>query len=147
MITSTEPLQQCFLNFFISGLLWLLKIIEDPTVPQFMMFTASSMLGSARTEQKKSHSFLVSLSSQIYIQLRYLVAWNQPWPEYSHDGIELKMLKIGNFLRASLQIYHWLYLFIFNKELNRDIKHTKILCTYDRKKKISTFLALLWKQF
>lgn len=74
MITSTEPLQQCFLNFLISGLLGLLKIIEDPKDPQFMMFTASSMLGSARTEQNKSHSFLVSLSSQICIQLCYLVA-------------------------------------------------------------------------
>ena len=147
MITSTEPLQQCFLNFLISGLLGLLKIIEDPKDPQFMMFTASSMLGSARTEQKKSHSFLVSLSSQICIQLCYLVAWNQPWSENSHDGIELKMLKIGSFLWASLQIYHWLYLSIFNKELNRDIKCTKTLCTYDRNKKVSTFLALLWKQF
>lgn len=73
MITSTETLQQYFLNFFISGLLGLLKIIEDPKDPQFMMFTASSMLGSARTEKKKSYSFLVCLSSQIYIQLCYSV--------------------------------------------------------------------------
>lgn len=62
MITSTEPLQQCFLNFFISGLLGLLKITEDPKDPQFMMFTASSMLRSAHTEKKRViHSWFAFL--------------------------------------------------------------------------------------